>query len=125
MNSIQQTIQSHWDLSNARDWDAFQHLLHPSLQYDCPQTREYIEGAFGYLEMFRTWPGDWKAQIQKLICNEQEGLSVINFEVGTEVMRGLSIFEFKDGLIAKVTDYWPEEYDPPARATQHLKRRSV
>lgn len=121
-SSIQYTIQSHWDLSNDRDWEAFAKLLHPALRYECPQTREYIEGAVGYLEMFKTWPGEWRAGVEKLICSEKEGLSVIKFLVGKDVMTGLTVFEFTDGLIAKVTDYWPEEYEPPSRATPHLKR---
>ncbi len=121
-SSVQDIIQAHWDLSNRRDWAAFAKLLHPALRYECPQTREYIEGALGYLEMFRTWPGEWKAQIDKLICSSTEGLSIIKFMVGSEVMNGLSIFEFRDNLISKVTDYWPEEYEPPLRATPHIKR---
>jgi hypothetical protein len=38
-------------------------------------------------------------------------------------MTGISIFELRAGLISRVTDYWPEAYDPPPRSTPHLKRR--
>lgn len=122
--SVRNIIQDHWDFANRRDWSAFARLLHPSLYYDCPQTREYIDGAAGYLEMFTTWPGDWRADIVKLVCDEREGLSVIRFVVGAEVMSGLSLFELDDGgLITRVTDHWPEPYEPPPRATPHLQRR--
>lgn len=117
-------LQTHWDLANQRDWPAFTRLLHPALAYDCPQTREYIDGAEGYLDMFVTWPGDWRAEIVKLVCDEREGLSVIRFVVGNEVMSGLSLFELDDsGLITRVTDHWPEAYEPPPRVSPHLRRR--
>lgn len=121
--SVRTAIEAHWNLSNERSWDAFRALLHPALLYECPQTREYIEGAEGYVEMFRTWPGDWRAHITRLICQQGEGVSFIDFVVGAETMQGISVFEFDGGLVAKVTDYWPEDYEPPARATPHMKRR--
>jgi len=98
-------------------------LLHPDLRYECPQTREYIDGAGGYLDMFRTWPGNWTAKLSTLICDQDQGVSIIDFLVGDEKVVGISIFEFSAGLISKVTDFWPEAYDPPARATPHFKRR--
>jgi hypothetical protein len=116
-------IQAHWNLANARDWTKFAQLLHPALLYEAPQTREYIEGGHGYLDMFSTWPGDWRASIRQLICDESKAISIIDFVVGTEVMTGISIFELSNGLISKVTDYWPESYEPPARVSPHMKRR--
>jgi len=56
-STIRTSIEAHWNLSNTRSWDQFAALLHPDLRYECPQTREYIDGALGYLELFRTWPG--------------------------------------------------------------------
>jgi hypothetical protein len=116
-------IQTHWNLANARDWSKFAELLHPGLLYEVPQTREYIEGGHGYLEMFITWPGNWTASIKHLVCEEAKAVCVIAFSVGAEVMTGISIFEVSNGLITRVIDYWPEPYEPPARATPHMKRR--
>lgn len=116
-------ILQHWDLANTRRWSEFGQLLHPGLLYEVPQTREYIESGPGYLEMFRTWPGHWSAHIKHLVCDESKAICVIDFIVGDETMTGISIFELRAGLISRVTDYWPEAYDPPPRSTPHLKRR--
>ena len=120
-----EVIEAHWQRSNAREWVEFAKLLHPNLRYEVPQTREYIESSEGYLEMFRTWPGDWTAKIQTLVCDEKQGICVIDFVVGNEVMVGISIFQVAEGLIHQVIDYWPEPYEPPARETTHLKRRAL
>jgi SnoaL-like domain len=121
--STRALILQHWSLANERRWKEFQLLLAPDLYYEAPQTCEYIESGFGYFEMFRTWPGDWKATVKQLICEDDKGISIIDFEVGEEKMTGISIFETRDGLICKVTDYWPSPYEPAPRATEHVKRR--
>lgn len=116
-------ILQHWDLANARRWSEFAQLLHPELLYEAPQTREYVESGAGYLEMFSTWPGEWKAEITQLVCDEAKAICIIDFTVGGETMTGISVFELDGRLISRVTDYWPEPYDPPPRVTPHLKRR--
>jgi hypothetical protein len=120
--STRAIILSHWSYANARDWEGFASLLDPELRYAVPQTREYIEGAPGYLDMFRTWPGDWHATVKSLVCEASTAVCIIDFVVGAEAMTGISVFELAAGRIVKVMDYWPEPYEPPPRASQHMKR---
>jgi hypothetical protein len=103
-------VETHWRTANARDWAQFRPLLHPELRYEVPQTREFIESAEGYFEMFRTWPGNWQANTKHLVCEGGKAICII-------------VFETSGGLICKVTDYWPAPYEPPTRETAHLKRR--
>jgi hypothetical protein len=121
--SIRQLIQQHWHLANERRWEAFATLLHAELRYEVPQTREYIESPVGYLEMFRTWPGEWRAEVMELVCEADRGVCIIQFTVGAEVMTGITVFGVTDGKIVSVTDFWPDAYDPPPRHTPFLKRR--
>ena len=115
-------IEAHWKSANARDWPRFATLLDPKLRYEVPQTREYIETGEGYLEMFRTWPGDWTATVKHLVCEGSKAVCIIDFTVGTETMTGVSVFNVSAGLLSEVTDYWPAPYEPPARETPHMKR---
>ena len=115
-------IARHWAAANARDWNAFAQLLHAHLRYDVPQTREYIEGAGGYLDLFRTWPGDWRAHVTTLVADGERGVSIVSFEVGGEVMTGISVFRVSAGRVAEVVDYWPEPYEPPS-GREHLVER--
>lgn len=119
-----EVIEAHWDRSNAKEWVEFAKLLHPDLRYEVPQTGEYIESSEGYLEMFQTWPGDWTVNIKNLVCEKNQAICVVNFFVGNEVMTGISIFEVAEGLILRVTDYWPQSYEPPTRETKHMKRHA-
>ncbi|QLQ00343.1 MAG: nuclear transport factor 2 family protein [Burkholderiaceae bacterium] len=121
--STRDVIEAHWRFANARDWGRFDALLHPDLNYEVPQTREYVEGAAGYSEMFRTWPGDWRVTVRHLVCEEARAVCVIDFHVDGCCMTGISFFALAGGLITEVTDYWPEPYEPPTRATPVMKRR--
>jgi SnoaL-like domain len=120
--SPRETVQRFWLTANARDWPAFAALLHPEMDYLVPQTRERARGRDAFVEVFRTWPGDWQARITTLVADEAGAATVIDFVVGGEASTGISFFEFTDGLVARVTDHWPEPYDPPPRASAHLKR---
>lgn len=122
-DATRKLIERHWALANARQWDGFARLLASDLQYDVPQTREYIESGAGYLDMFSTWPGAWRATITRLVCDGDQAVCIIDFDVDGQRMTGISVFEVRDGRITRVTDYWPEPYEPPPRLSAHLKRR--
>ena len=116
-------ILQHWACANRRDWIGFGELLDPGLLYQVPQTREYIDSGAGYLDMFCTWPGDWKAIIKTLICEDSKAVCIIDFVIDTDVEVGVSVFELANGRIVAVTDYWPETYEPPPRRSAYMKRR--
>lgn len=120
--STAEIIAQHWDYANQGDWQKFKDLLADDLYYEVPQTREYLHGAIAYLDLFQTWPGPWRAEIKEVICETNKAISIIDFHSQTEIMRGLSIFYLQNGKITQVTDYWPEEYEPPQRHSSYLKR---
>ena len=90
--------------------------------YLVPQTRERGEGAAALVDIFRTWPGDWAAEVQTLIADDTRAVCTVRFVVGDIAETGISFFEFEGGLIRSVTDYWPSAYEPPPRVSVHLKR---
>lgn len=120
--TARETVLAHWAAANARDWPRFAALLAPELAYTVPQTRERIDGGAGYLDMFATWPGDWRAVVQSLVCEGDEAVCRIAFEVDGQTMTGISFFTVTGGRIVRVVDYWPEPYEPPPRASRHLVR---
>ena len=66
MTDTAEIVRRYWALANARAWDEFATLLAPAMRYEVPQTREFAEGAAAYLELFRTWPGDWRAEVDRV-----------------------------------------------------------
>jgi hypothetical protein len=120
--STRTRIEQHWSLANARDWDGFARLLAPDLVYEVPQTRERIVSAAGYLDLFCTWPQPWRADVRQLLVDGDSAMCRIDFVTGDETQTGISLFELKQGLITRVTDYWPEAYEPPPRVSTYFTR---
>ena len=120
--STRDLVLRHWQLANAHDWVAFARLLHPALVYEAPQSRERIRGAVGSVDFYATWPQPWRAEVQKCIADDASAMTVIDFVSSAPTMTGLTIFDIQDGLIARVTDYWPDPYEPGPRASVHVER---
>jgi ketosteroid isomerase-like protein len=122
MQDIRETIAQHWAAGNARDWPRFAAVIHEHLVYDVPQTRERVRGRDNYVEFFRTWPGDWRADVRRMVVDGNSAVTEIDFVVDGESMTGISFFEVVDGTIARITDYWPSPYEPPARMRAVIER---
>jgi len=115
-------VQRYWALANARDWAGFGSLLGEDIVYEVPQTRERVRGRAAYVEFNSTWPGAWCARVDSVIAEDQKAVSVITFTVDGESMTGISFFELQDQLIVRITDYWPDPYEPPPRMTSVIER---
>ncbi|MBI3346333.1 MAG: nuclear transport factor 2 family protein [Burkholderiales bacterium] len=120
--STRDLVLLHWQLANARDWPALGRLLHPAMVYEAPQSRERIRGAPGYLDFYATWPQPWRAEVRKCIADEGSVMTQIDFVSSAPTMTGLTVFDLQDGLIWRVTDYWPDPYEPGPRASVHVER---
>lgn len=123
MNTPREQVLRYWQAANARDWQAFAELLAEHIVYEVPQTRERVRGRSNYLEFNRTWPGLWRAEIQQLVADDYQAISVIAFHVDGATETGISVFEFDaGGRIAHITDHWPAPYEPPERACACIER---
>jgi ketosteroid isomerase-like protein len=115
-------IDQFWKTTIARDWDGLGKLLDEQVLYEVPQTRERVRGREAFVEFFATYPGDWTMEIESIVADGKHAVSKATFEVNDEIETGISFFEFRDGLISHITDYWPVAYEPPARMTPHVER---
>jgi ketosteroid isomerase-like protein len=111
-----------WRAANARDWEAFAALHAEDVVYEVPQTRERVRGRANYVEFNRSWPGAWVAEVQRVVAEGEHAVSWIHFLVDGQTMTGICFFDFKDGLVSRITDWWPEPYEPPARMTDKIER---
>lgn len=123
--TTREVVERFWATANERRWDEFAALLCPDMSYHVPQTRERAEGREGFVDVFRTWPGDWVVHVETQVADENGAFTAIRFVAGESEERGISHFEFRDGRISRVTDWWPASYDPPPRQSAWLKRHDA
>jgi hypothetical protein len=108
---------------DARDWATWSDLLHEEVVYELPQTRERIIGRDRYLQLNQEYPGEWHLRLKVALADEVHGVAWFDWELpDEETADGMAFFGFDDGLIASVTDFWPEPYEPPP-GREHLVER--
>ena len=115
-------VRRYYDSMIGRDWDAFVELLTEDVRYEMPQTSERITGKERYLRFNQEYPGDWQLSVTRLVADGSTAAATANFTVGDERMVGVTFFELDGDLISRVTDFWPEPYEPPA-GREHLVER--
>jgi ketosteroid isomerase-like protein len=115
-------VRRYYDSLIERDWDTFVALLTEDVRYEIPQTSERITGKERYLRFNQEYPGDWQLSVTRLVADGSTAAASSNFTVGDERMVGVTFFELDGDLISRVTDFWPEPYEPPA-GREHLVER--
>jgi ketosteroid isomerase-like protein len=115
-------VQRYFETMRGRDWDAFSTVLAEDVVYELPQTSERITGREKYVQFNREYPGDWVLTVTRLLVDGSAAAASMNFTVGDEEMVGLVYLQISDGLVSRVTDFWPEPYEPPA-GREHLVDR--
>ena len=106
----------------ARDWETWAGLLHPDVVYEIPQSRERIRGRDRYLRFNQEYPGDWHLRPKVVIADERHGVVWFEWRLDGHTDDAMAFFEFAGGLITRVTDFWPEPYEPPS-GRAHLVER--
>jgi hypothetical protein len=106
----------------ARDWAAWAALLHPEVLYEIPQSRELIRGRDRYLRFNQEYPGDWHLRPKVTIADDDHAVVWFEWELDGSTADAMVFFAFTGGLISRVTDFWPEPYEPPP-GREHLVER--
>jgi hypothetical protein len=111
------------DSLERRDWPWLTTLLAEDVVYAMPQTRELIRGRSAFLQFNIEYPGDWHLRVRRVVADGRLAALWLDVRVGTERQDACVWLEVSEqGLIDRVTDYWPEPYDPPA-GREHLVER--
>ncbi|MGI9051222.1 MAG: nuclear transport factor 2 family protein [Ilumatobacteraceae bacterium] len=111
------------DSLEQRHWGELARLLHPDVVYEVPQTRERIVGRDRYVQFNGEYPGDWHLAPRVVLGDEAHAAVWFDWRVGEESSAdGIVFFEVADGHITRITDFWPEPYEPPP-GREHLTER--
>ncbi|NUR69415.1 MAG: nuclear transport factor 2 family protein [Hamadaea sp.] len=106
-----------------RDWPRWEALIAEDVVYELPQSRERIRGRAKFLQFNVEYPGDWHLDVRRVVADRRNAALWLDVRVGDDHVDACVWLEIgTDGAITKVTDYWPEAYDPPA-GREHLAER--
>jgi hypothetical protein len=124
MTSAHDVVAAYWAAAEARDWDAFVALCADDVVYRGPQTREQVRGREAYLRFnIEGFDYDWHIAVERIVGEGRLAASWLEFTTQESTIVGLCFFELNDdGLISRITDFWPEPYELPA-SRAHLVER--
>jgi limonene-1,2-epoxide hydrolase len=116
--------EAFWAAVAARDLDVAAGHLHAEFVQEWPQSAERIVGVDNAMAIDRNFPGGLPSmsvrRIQAagdLVLSEVE----LRYADGSRFF-GVSILEFRDGRIARQTDYFAEPFVPPQWRSQWVER---
>jgi len=123
VDQTRQLIERFFTALESRDWTGFVEVLHPDVVYEIPQSRERIRGRDRYVQFNREFPGDWHVTPTQILTDGAAGVGRFQWQLGQQpIEEAFVFFGVRDGLLAMVTDFWPEPYDPPP-GREHLVER--
>ncbi len=120
--AVERLVERYWSALEARDWAALAATLAEDVVYELPQTRERVRGRDAYLDFNATFPGDWHIRPQRLVAGAAGAVGKILLQDGEERLTAITFFEVAEGRIVRLEEYWPEPYEPPARASRSVER---
>jgi ketosteroid isomerase-like protein len=121
--ATRQAAYAYLDSLEQRDWPRLTALLADDVVYEMPQTRERIRGRQAFVQFNADYPGDWHLRPHRVLADGSRAALLLDVRVGTEVLDACVWLDLgDDGLITRITDYWPTPYDPPT-GREHLTER--
>ncbi len=123
MSNAREVAQAYWSAIEARDWAVLGALLTDDVHYQIPQTGEWVQGRAAYVRFNAEYPGQWHVEVERAIGDGTHAATWIRFIVDGATQPALTFLDLADdGRIARITDFWPEPYEPPP-GREHLLRR--
>jgi ketosteroid isomerase-like protein len=117
------TAREYVDRLERRDWPGVSELLDEHVVYELPQTRERIRGRAAFLRFNTEYPGDWHLVVRRVVADGRFAALWLDVRVGDEHQDACVWLELSEGgLVTRVTDYWPDPYEPPP-GREHLAER--
>jgi ketosteroid isomerase-like protein len=116
LEMMKRLVTSFWDAFDKRDFDSAQALLHQSFEALWPNTRERFPTAKHFIDANRNYPGRWRIAI---VRNEAHGNGVLTVvevaspDFPSQMFSAVSFFDFADGRISRLTEYWGDCAEPP------------
>lgn len=109
-------VERYWQAMNTNDWVATSALLHDDFALDYPQSGERFRGRENFVALNGDYPvaGPWRFSVQRIVAGEQQAVSDVTVTAPSVTARVIAFFELRDGMIWRMTEYWPDPFEAAA-----------
>ena len=108
-------VEKFWELMMTNDFRLVGSVLSDDFVLEWPQSNERIRGRNNFSAMNEEYPahGCWQFTINRLVGNDVEAVSDVSVTDGVQKARVISFFTVRDEKIAKMVEFWPDDYQAP------------
>lgn len=119
-----QMVERFWQTMNTNDWQAVGRLLHDAFTLDYPQSGERIRGRANFAAINANYPavGPWRFAVRRIVADGDSAASDVEVSAPEITARVVSFFEPRDGLVARITEFWPDPFPAAAWRAQWVER---
>lgn len=115
--AIRETLQRHWEASDANDFDAEHDIYREDAMLFYPQSGERISGRRNIQESRFVQPNKKRFTVRRMIGTGDLWVTEFVLSYDGVPSFAVSIMEFRDGKVANETQYFADGFDPsPSRA---------
>jgi ketosteroid isomerase-like protein len=113
-----------WELMETNDFRSVGYLLSDDFVLEWPQSGELIRGRDNFAAVNEEYPahGRWCFTVHRIVGDGAEAVSDVSVTDGVQRARAVSFFTVDRGQIARMVEFWPENYPAPENR-QHLVER--
>jgi hypothetical protein len=120
--TITAALKRHWDGSDANDFELEHEIYREDAVLEYPQSGERIRGRHNIQESRSVQPNKKRFAVRRIIGGGDLWVTEFTLSYDDRPSYVVSIMEFRDGLVAKETQYFTDPFEPgPSRA--HLVER--
>jgi SnoaL-like domain len=120
--TVRAALQRHWDASDASDFRLEHEIYRDDAVLDYPQSGERIRGRQNIQESRYVQPNKKRFAVRRIIGSGDIWVTEFVLTYDGLPSHTVSIMEFREGLVAKETQYFADPFEPaPSRA--HLVER--
>ena len=121
--AIRAALQRHWEASDASDFEVEHEIYREDAVLDYPQSGERIRGRRNIQESRTVQPNQKRFAVRRMIGRGDLWVTEFVLTYDGVPSYAVSIMEFRDGLVARETQYFADRFEPaPSRA--HLVERA-
>ena len=117
-------LERHWNASDANDFDTEHEIYREDAVLEYPQSGERIRGRRNIQESRFVQPNKKRFTVSRMIGSGDLWITEFVLSYDGVPSYAVSIMEFREGLVARETQYFADPFDPaPSRA--HLVERAI
>ena len=107
-----QTVRQLWNDMDTQNWDNLPAYFHDDAKISWPNTDEEFT-VDEFVRVNREYPGKWAIRVERLIEAGNTIVSVVKVEAPGLSFHAVSFFDFADGKIKALDEYWGVDEEPP------------